>query len=452
MSGGGNNITISYPGPEWQMLWPDSFGNFQLDIVGFLAVLGEGAVAANAQVSALSQLFYLPRLIPAPQALLLPTRPTRLEPVTKASVTAVASGNVIDHIHNVASTLLSKAQDMPPHMVRCVEIVRTEKFRTKSSWSDRALRGTPSSKARANTTTTVAVEPLVKAEAFGPLAWVTLGGFGLSVTLFMLSVVYGDGMSMLATLVLSLLSTLVGISNKWSLKLIKRRDGFVPAGDVVIRYPNGSFLVVKCDEAIARELFFAPEEIDYMVKSPAVHQLISLTGTLMLMFGVIALANARLELQFAWAGAYIIINAAYWIVAAVPPRTHWDFSCYLLTEHFVGEGSQEIGFTEALWKAIVFAGSIQWCRLGQPAAPQTPAWTEWLVQAQGHLQLGDPVSDFFDGAYWERRPTSEKGQPVSTVSKLQGNWESKKVWEAIELQHRTKGEAKLTVPAQQPRI
>ena len=105
MSGGGNNATVAYPGANWSTLWPTSFGDFQLDIVGFLAILGEGAVTANAQVAALSRLFYLPRLIPAPQALLWPSRPVVLPPTT-ARVTAVISGNVKEHVHHVANVLL----------------------------------------------------------------------------------------------------------------------------------------------------------------------------------------------------------------------------------------------------------------------------------------------------------------------------------------------------------
>lgn len=105
MSGGSNNATIALPGHGWHMLWPADFGSFQLDIVGFLAILGEGSVAANAQVAALSNLFYLPRLIPAPQALLWPTRPETLPPA-KGHVTAVSSGNIKDNVHHVAQVLL----------------------------------------------------------------------------------------------------------------------------------------------------------------------------------------------------------------------------------------------------------------------------------------------------------------------------------------------------------
>lgn len=105
MSGSGTSVIISKPGLGWHMLWGNGFKNFQLDIVGFLAVLGEGSVTANAQVSALSPLFYLPRLIPAPQALLWPSRPVELDP-TKASVTGVESGIVKDYVHHVANVLL----------------------------------------------------------------------------------------------------------------------------------------------------------------------------------------------------------------------------------------------------------------------------------------------------------------------------------------------------------
>ena len=87
------------------MLWTDNFSEFQLDIVGFLAVLGEGSILSTFQVSALSWLFYLPRLIPAPQALLRTVRPTAL-PSESAAVIAVHSGNIKEHLPHVAHVLL----------------------------------------------------------------------------------------------------------------------------------------------------------------------------------------------------------------------------------------------------------------------------------------------------------------------------------------------------------
>ena len=79
-----------------------SLNELQLDIVGFLAILGEGSVLANAQVSTLSKWIFLPRLIPAPQAMMRPTRPVKLESVP-GRVTGVFSGNDRDSINHIGN-------------------------------------------------------------------------------------------------------------------------------------------------------------------------------------------------------------------------------------------------------------------------------------------------------------------------------------------------------------
>jgi hypothetical protein len=76
--------------------------SLQLDIVGFLAILGEGSVLANAQVSTLSKWIFLPRLIPAPQALMRPTRPLVLEPAP-GTVSGIFSGNKRDNINHIGN-------------------------------------------------------------------------------------------------------------------------------------------------------------------------------------------------------------------------------------------------------------------------------------------------------------------------------------------------------------
>ncbi len=56
--------------------------------------------------------------------------------------------------------------------------------------SDRTFRGqSAKSSVRENTQTTI--EPSVKANAAGPMAYVTLLGFALSVTLLTISIVFG---------------------------------------------------------------------------------------------------------------------------------------------------------------------------------------------------------------------------------------------------------------------
>jgi hypothetical protein len=265
---------------------------------------------------------------------------------------------------------------MPTFAVRCVKVTKRDDIRPPTRM-DTILRGVN----RSATRSPEIVPPSVKAKANGPLSWVTLLGFFMSVFIFILSVVFGDGMSMIATILLSLLSTLVGVSNKWNLRLPRRPQTDAPPGDVVIRYPNGSYLIVQCDEDVARELYFAPEEIDYTITSPTYYRLLSLFGTLMLMLGVIALANAKLQLQMVWAGAYILINIAHWVVAAVPQKMHWDLSCYDVREQGVEGGPSNPSFTEALWKAILITKSQSWVKNGK-AAPETEVWDAWLDKAE----------------------------------------------------------------------
>ncbi|KAM0721155.1 hypothetical protein Q7P37_003442 [Cladosporium fusiforme] len=376
MNAQGNEQT-AIPGPGWRMLWSDNFNEFQLDIVAFLAVLGEGSILSTAQISALSCLFYLPRLIPAPQALLRTTRPAAL-PSEAATITAVHSGNIKEHIPQIAHVLLSK--EMPPFAVRCVSVKIDRKLRARPlTRADILLRGQPN----VATLPTKHDLPLVKLKAMGPLAGVTLLGFFISLALFIVSLVLGDGMSFVATLLLSGLSTLVGISNKWELRLPRHHNpsSKLPAGDVVIRYPNKSFLVVFCEEEVARELFWAVDEIKYHIRNGTTYRMISLVGTLMLMLGVVVLANAKLPLKFCWTGAFLILNAVHWGAAALPQHWHWDFSCLKVEEQGISGGSNNGTYMEALGKAIIVTKSVEWVRLGR-AVPFTHKWDDWLAEAE----------------------------------------------------------------------
>ncbi|KAF1832644.1 hypothetical protein BDW02DRAFT_417629 [Decorospora gaudefroyi] len=330
----------------------------QLDIVGFLAILGEGSVLANAQVSTLSKWTYLPRLLPAPQALMRPSRPIRLEPFP-GHVTGLVSGNNRDNINHIGN-IVCDASNLAEYSVRVVSIQRVGEQRIKS-------------------------------KTVGPLTIVVLIGFALSALLLALSIWQDDGMSIVATVLLSLLSSLIGLGNKWRLELPKRKvkKGMVPRGDVIIRYPKGSFLIVRCEEDVARELYFAPETIDYLLTHGPAYRLLSLVGTTMLMGGVICLANAQIQVQIAWAGSYMLLGASYWIVAALPSKMHWDTSCYKVTNECLSDSnmqkkgfpSENDTFTKALWKAIVVSKEVGWVRRSD-ACPDTQAWRDWLMEAK----------------------------------------------------------------------
>lgn len=218
------------------------------------------------------------------------------------------------------------------------------------------------------------------AKTFGPLAWVELLGAAMSLALLVLSIVRDDGFALCATVLLSLLSSFIGLGSRWSLELMQRKASRrVPRDNVVIKYPNGAFLVVKCDENIARELYWHPEECIYYC-GDTTYRIISLVGTITLMFGVICLGNSTLSLQIGFAAAYMILNAAYWVVAALPQQWHWDLSCYEVKKEMYEGGEKQNSFTMALWRAIAITESVEWVKNGQ-VAPVSEAWKKWVDMA-----------------------------------------------------------------------
>ena len=202
----------------------------------------------------------------------------------------------------------------------------------------------------------------------------------MSIALLVLSIVRSDGMALLATILLSLLSSLIGFGSRWTLILMKRQhDRALTPDSVVIKYPRGAFLIIKCEEEISRELYWHPEECHYKVGNTT-YRIMSLVGTIMLMFGVICLGNSTLPLQLAFAAAFLILNAAYWVVAALPPQWHWDLNCYKVEREEYEGGERNKSFTLALWKAIAITGTADWVRESQ-SAPFTDGWKRWLAKA-----------------------------------------------------------------------
>jgi hypothetical protein len=366
---------------------------FQLDIVGFLAILGEGSVETIAQVATLSYLVYLPRLIPAPQIFIRPSRPDKLETTADARVIGIHSGNSGENIHHVAHAL-HRGDKLPPNTVHCVRLIENDK-------------------------------PRPSIRRFGPLAVLAVLGFCMSVILVGLSFYWEDGMALLATILLSLLSTNTGIANKWRpTPNDPKPDKHSPDGDVVIKYPQGAFIVVKCEERTARYLYFNPSErCIYSVNSTTVYRVLSLISTLLLMGGVITLANARIETQTAFAGSYMLVNVFYWIAAALPPSRHWDLSRLEVRKVEVRGGTPprtatvdnvQQTYTEALWKAIAVTGTKNWVKEAG-WAPKTPAWDEWLHEAE-EAALTEPMRISF---------TEDEHGHKTEVWKIR-NWDSRK--------------------------
>lgn len=270
------------------------------------------------------------------------------------------SGNFRDHVNPIA-TLLHGDKNIDAYSVRFARITRRD---TKSDTSNR------SGKHESND----GLEPQVTARTRSPLTLLSILGCVMSLALLVLSIVEKDGMALLATILLSFLATFIGIGSRWSLELSKRKASReVLVSDVVVAYPKGSFLIVKCSEEIQRELYFGQEECHYQVGT-TVYRVLSLITTLMLMFGVIFLGNSGLVLQTSFAAAYLILNAAYWTVAALPPQWNWDLSSFKFE---LIEETKKPNFTGALWIAIALTRSTEWVINGR-IAPMNSAWRQWL--------------------------------------------------------------------------
>jgi hypothetical protein len=284
-----------------------------------------------------------------------------LETVSTVKVVGIESGNAATEIHHVAHAL-HRGDKLPPNSVKLVRVTEND------------------------------ARPRPSVQTIGPLTFLALLGFAMSAALLGLSIRYRDGMALLATLSLSVLGSLTGLSNKWRpTPNNPQPDPNSPPGSVVIRYPQGAFIVVECDERTARYLYFNPsEKCIYTISSSPIYRLLSLGGTLLLMLGVICLANSGVHLQSGFAASYMLLNIFYWIVAALPPARHWDLTRLVVTEINVTGGfpvtdrkddTTPNTYTEALWKAIAITRSIGWVKEGV-MAPKTPAWEEWLVEAK----------------------------------------------------------------------
>jgi hypothetical protein len=152
----------------------------------------------------------------------------------------------------------------------------------------------------------------------------------------------------------------------------------------------------------------------------------------MLMLGVIALANAKLQLQFVWAGAYISINIAHWVVAAVPQKMHWELSCYEIREQGIDDGPRNCTFTEALWKAILFTKSIDWVKKGE-AAPSTKAWDQWLDEAEEQAnRYGSHIGPLQDARWTE----GDLSKATIFNAPKKDDWDPRDAWGRIQSEHK----------------
>lgn len=330
------------------------FTKLQLDIVGIVAILGEGSTQRNAQASALSWHHILPRIYPAPQAL-LKHHQDKLLPVDPGIVVGATSGR-IRHELNFFTRLLHD-EDVPPFSVQMLDVQRKPSKIRKKEGQDVSVQ-----------------RPAMAVKKYGHLAGLSILGCCMSIVLFVLALWQDDGPALLADICLSTCSSLVGFAS-WSIFDVReetptRKNEDLPLSDVIIFYPaRGSFRVIHCSEETSR-LYFRVEHCRHYFTDNQ-YRIIALFSSVLLMAGLIMLGNAQAILQAAFAASYILLNALYWASSALNPSTHvWkhDFDV------------KEMGLMK---KGIKFKGD---------KIPQSTEISPWFARSN----LLDPQVKFLD--------------------------------------------------------
>jgi hypothetical protein len=211
----------------------------------------------------------------------------------------------------------------------------------------------------------------------------------LTIGLLVWAIIIGDGPATLAIILLAITTTLFCAASLWRLPLRRTTSSKVPAGDVVIQSREGAFLIIQCNENVARELYSSPNEVIQLITT-GFSSCIS-CGTVIFMVAVILMGNSTWTMQAALAVTYLLLNAVYWFVALMPSRTHWEFPSYevyhvtphdiFLAHRYGMAGNPHPSFSNSLWKAILVSKEIRWVRRSG-AVPETDVWDQWLQLAK----------------------------------------------------------------------
>ncbi|KAK2814135.1 hypothetical protein FQN50_000539 [Emmonsiellopsis sp. PD_5] len=340
--------------------FPKNRDDWSLDIVSLLAVIGESAMSAHSQPLTASILCLLPRILPAPQALLKHSRPSRL-PSIPAHIVSIQSGTLLVELNHFANLVYNIS--LPSFTVREIRITHKRGYENtlndEKNLRNRLLR-TP--------------KGVIHARPLAPLSFLAIASFILSVGLCIWAILLEDGVAVIAIITVSCTSSIIGLSSLWHPTLtVRKRRTVVPAGDLVIRTRQGAFIIIRCTEEVARELYTGTEECSYVVSDQAFRALVGL-GTFLLMSAVVLMGNATWTMQAALGCSYVLLNGAYQIAALLPREWQWNLERYDLAE--LGTLTAQT-YTQALWNAIRTAGETDWVRVSH-AAPNSEAWKSWI--------------------------------------------------------------------------
>ena len=333
-------------------------------------------------------------------------------PSFPASVVGVSNGTLVP-VLNFFPSILHPIDELPAFAFKLLEIKRKSDNQSKNTKDPpttektivtsndarleeglrlRTRESTLRQITKAATKVLLSTEPHIPTETFSPLNVLSVLSCLLTIALLIWAALIEDGTACVALGSISLASCIVGFGSWWS-PILKQRvfDGYVPPGDVVIRTREGAFIVVKCDEEVARELYTGTEECHYFTTTKTYRILVGF-GTFLLMLSVVLLGNCDFPMQAAIGGSYITLNGAFWLISLLGKDAFWDMSVYSCvditpTDALHAQVSHPpnvekiASYTRTLWYAIrETGGDTAWTRISG-AAPKTSEWQKWLDEA-----------------------------------------------------------------------
>ncbi|KAF9888913.1 hypothetical protein FE257_008283 [Aspergillus nanangensis] len=225
--------------------FPPSHHNWKFDLVGLLAILGESIVSEVVQPLTASRTIFLPRLLPAPHALIRPSRRTAL-PSTPITGVATPSGHLITSLPYFADMI---------HQIDRLEPCQVSEYRirVRSGDENKAYHRPPK---------------LAKVKPLAPLRVLTIASFLWTVGILVWAVLLGDGPAVVAIVLVGTAGSMHSAASFW--QSTTRNYGYSTSGagdgreGVVLRTREGAFIVVHCNAIVARLLYMGDARCDYV--------------------------------------------------------------------------------------------------------------------------------------------------------------------------------------------
>ncbi|OTA60053.1 hypothetical protein K449DRAFT_423705 [Hypoxylon sp. EC38] len=341
--------------------------DWRLDIVGLLAVTGESFMADHAQAITSSRLAVLPRIMPAPQALLRASRPRTL-PSEEAKVIRVDSGMTFNTIGFFAN-IIHPVDYVPQNSLYIIEVCRPIREVTTRIQFQASI-------AREN-----GLKATVPVSIFSPLNIISFSSCFLTIGLVVAGCLWKDGAAAIAVGLLSIASSVISYDGS--------STSTPPGGSTAIQTPTKAILVVQCTKEIA-DLLYSGDGNKYRI--------LMMTGATFIIPSVILLGNYSFNMQILCGVSYTILNIIYWGLGLFPPRYTWDLTRFTfrdvttpeLRSPTISDDSLEEmkSTTKILWCVIRETKKTDWI-LSSGLTPRTPQWTSWLQKVKEAAEVSE---------------------------------------------------------------